>query len=57
MARIGFFIIEFFASSGDYVLLSEVIFKLGVAPAECGMLQSESRRWSRLSEIRLTGNR
>lgn len=57
MARIGFLTIEFFASSADYVLLSEVIFKIGLAPAECGMLQSEPRRWSRLSEIRLTGNR
>lgn len=57
MARIGFLTIEFFASSADYVLLSEVIFKIGLAPAECGMLQSEPRRWSRLSEIRLAGNR
>lgn len=57
MARIGFLTIEFFASSADYVLLSEVIFKLGLVPAECGMLQSEPRRWSELSEIRLAGNR
>jgi hypothetical protein len=52
MARSGFATIEFFAAPGDFDWLSDLVFQLGLAPVQAGLLQAPPSRWSMLSEFR-----
>lgn len=53
MSRVGFSTVEFFASSSDFISLSELIFQLGLSPVEHGLLPSDPERWNKLADIRL----